>query len=132
MIDAIAAAAARLLSIRRIHAPACAATPQAAPGSLRSRICRSVISHLPAIVPPPRAAAKAGHEASVASRTPTESLCEHLFVTSQGSATTRYRRAIEAKSVLLAELSAREMGLVPLGGRPITRHALRFCGLAQG
>ena len=36
-------------------------------------------------------------------------------MTSQGTALTRYRRAIEAKSVLLAELSAREMGHVPLG-----------------
>jgi hypothetical protein len=36
-------------------------------------------------------------------------------VTAQGSAATRYRRAIDAKSVLLAELAAREMGHVPLG-----------------
>jgi hypothetical protein len=35
-------------------------------------------------------------------------------VTSQGSALTRYRRAIETQSVVLAELSAREMGHVPL------------------
>jgi hypothetical protein len=35
-------------------------------------------------------------------------------VTSQGSATTRYRRAIEAQSVVMAELAAREMGHVPL------------------
>ena len=41
--------------------------------------------------------------------------CEHLFVTSQGSATTRYRRAIESQSIVLAELAAREMGRVSLG-----------------
>jgi hypothetical protein len=35
-------------------------------------------------------------------------------VTSQGSATTRYRRAIETQSTVLAELAAREMGHVPL------------------
>jgi hypothetical protein len=35
-------------------------------------------------------------------------------VTSQGSATTRYRRGIETKSIVLAELAAREMGHVPL------------------
>jgi hypothetical protein len=38
-----------------------------------------------------------------------------VFVTSQGSATTRYRRAIETRSVVLAELAAREMGHVPRG-----------------
>lgn len=41
--------------------------------------------------------------------------CEHLFVTSQGAALTRYRRAIETKSMVLAEHAAREMGHVPLG-----------------
>jgi hypothetical protein len=35
-------------------------------------------------------------------------------VTAQGSALTRYRRAIETQSIVLAELSAREMGHVPL------------------
>lgn len=38
-----------------------------------------------------------------------------MFVTAQGTALTRYRRAIEARSVVLAELSARELGHVPLG-----------------
>ena len=38
-----------------------------------------------------------------------------MFVTSQGTALTRYRRAIEAKSILLAEPSAREMDHVPFG-----------------
>jgi hypothetical protein len=33
----------------------------------------------------------------------------------QGSAATRYRRAIETQSIVLAELAAREMGHVPLG-----------------
>lgn len=37
-----------------------------------------------------------------------------MFVTAQGSALTRYRRAIEMGSLLLAELSAREMNYVPL------------------
>lgn len=36
-------------------------------------------------------------------------------MTAQGSATTRFRRAIETESILLAELAAREMGHVPLG-----------------
>jgi hypothetical protein len=36
-------------------------------------------------------------------------------VTSLGSALTRYRRAIETQSIVVAELSAREMGRVPLG-----------------
>src|SRR5687767_10249931 len=43
-----------------------------------------------------------------------ERACEHLFVTAQDSALTRYRRAIESRSILLAELSAREMGFVTL------------------
>lgn len=37
-----------------------------------------------------------------------------VTMTSQGAALTHYRRVIEAKSVPLAELSAREMGHVPL------------------
>ena len=41
-------------------------------------------------------------------------LCEHLFVTSQASPSTRFRRALETRSVFLAELSAKEMGHVPL------------------
>ena len=40
--------------------------------------------------------------------------CEHAFVTSQGSPQTRFRRAIESRSVLLAELAAREMSWLPL------------------
>lgn len=40
--------------------------------------------------------------------------CEHSFVTAQGSPLTRYRRAIESRSLLLAELSARVMNHVPL------------------
>ena len=35
-------------------------------------------------------------------------------MTAQGAALTRYRRAIETESVVLAELAAREMGRVPL------------------
>jgi hypothetical protein len=35
-------------------------------------------------------------------------------VTAPGSALTRYRRAIESRSLLLAELTAREMNHVPL------------------
>jgi hypothetical protein len=35
-------------------------------------------------------------------------LCEHVFVTAQGSPLTRYRRAIESRSLALAELAARE------------------------
>lgn len=40
--------------------------------------------------------------------------CEHPFVTAQGSAATRFRRAIERSSVLNAELAAREMGHLEL------------------
>ena len=36
-------------------------------------------------------------------------------MTSNGAALTRYRRAIETQSIVLAELAAREMGHVPLG-----------------
>lgn len=42
-------------------------------------------------------------------------LCEHSFVTAQGSALTRFRRAVERQQVFQAELAAREMGHVPLG-----------------
>jgi hypothetical protein len=37
-----------------------------------------------------------------------------MFVTSQGSPATRFRRAIERRSLLNAELAAREMGQVTL------------------
>lgn len=37
-----------------------------------------------------------------------------MFVTSQGSPLTRFRRAIRGQSVLMAELSAREAGRLPL------------------
>ena len=40
--------------------------------------------------------------------------CEPVFVTAEGSPLSRYRRAIESRSVLLAELSAREMRFVTL------------------
>lgn len=40
--------------------------------------------------------------------------CEHPFVTAQGSPATRYRRAIETRSLFLAELAAREMGTLSL------------------
>jgi hypothetical protein len=36
-------------------------------------------------------------------------------MTSEGSATTRYRRAIDTQSIVLAELAAPEMGHVPVG-----------------
>lgn len=39
---------------------------------------------------------------------------EHAFVTAQGSAATRFRRAVERKSLLNAELAAREMGHLTL------------------
>ena len=67
-----------------------------------------------------------------------------MFVTAQGSAATRFRRAIERKSVLNAELAAREMGHLDLGDalslvllyaaaddprfdRAATRWIARFC-----
>jgi hypothetical protein len=37
-----------------------------------------------------------------------------VFVTAQGSAATRFKRAIERRSILNAELAAREMGKVSL------------------
>lgn len=37
-----------------------------------------------------------------------------MFLTEQGSPATRYRRAVETRSILLAELAAREMSWVPL------------------
>jgi hypothetical protein len=37
-----------------------------------------------------------------------------VFVTAQGHPLTRFRRAIESRSILLAELSAREAGGLPL------------------
>jgi len=44
-------------------------------------------------------------------------------VTAQGSPLTRYGRAIDAKSVLMAEIAAREIGWVPL------KEALRLVAL---
>ena len=41
-------------------------------------------------------------------------LCEHVFVTSQGSPATRFKRAIERRSLINAELAAREMDQVSL------------------
>jgi hypothetical protein len=40
--------------------------------------------------------------------------CEHSFVTAQGHPLTCFRRAIQSRSILLAELSAREAGRLPL------------------
>jgi len=68
--------------------------------------------------------------------------CEHTFsLTSQGSASTRFRRAVERRSVVLAELAAREMGRLPLkeavalvelyaatGDRKFPRAAARLLG----
>jgi hypothetical protein len=41
-------------------------------------------------------------------------LCEHLFVTAQGSALTRYRRALERRHIFGAEIAAKEMAYVSL------------------
>lgn len=41
-------------------------------------------------------------------------LCEHPFVTAQGQPLTAFRRAIDSRSILLAELAAREGGRLPL------------------
>jgi hypothetical protein len=40
--------------------------------------------------------------------------CKHLFVTAQGHARTQYRRAIERKNLMGAEMLLREMGAVDL------------------
>src|ERR1700745_2236920 len=42
------------------------------------------------------------------------SACDHTFVTAQGHARTRYRRAIERKHLMGAEMALREMGAVDL------------------
>ena len=42
------------------------------------------------------------------------SLCEHLFLTSQGSALTRYRRALERRHIFGAEIAAKEMAYLSL------------------
>lgn len=49
--------------------------------------------------------------------------CEHPFVAAQGSPATRYRRAVETRSLFLAELAAREMGSLSL------RDAIRLVAL---
>src|SRR4051812_46336446 len=41
-------------------------------------------------------------------------VCEHTFVTAQGSPATRFSRAIERRSLINAELAAREMAQVSL------------------
>lgn len=41
-------------------------------------------------------------------------LCEHVFVTAQGSARTQFRRAIERRNLMGAEMALREMGAVSL------------------
>src|SRR5690349_3397154 len=41
-------------------------------------------------------------------------VCEHMFVTSQGSPATRFHRAVERRSLINAELAAREMTHVSL------------------
>jgi hypothetical protein len=43
-----------------------------------------------------------------------KSLCEHRFVTAQGSPATRFDRAIQRRSLINAELAAREMTEVSL------------------
>jgi hypothetical protein len=45
---------------------------------------------------------------------PGRSLWEHVFVTSDGSPLTRFRRAIDARSLFLAEIAARELNFVSL------------------
>jgi hypothetical protein len=45
---------------------------------------------------------------------PAAALWEHLFVTAQGSPLTRYRRAVESRSLILAELAAREAKFLSL------------------
>ena len=39
---------------------------------------------------------------------------EHRFVTAQGTPLTRFRRAVQGRSIMLAELAAREAGRLPL------------------
>src|SRR5688572_2605461 len=42
------------------------------------------------------------------------SKCEHVFVTAQGTALTRYRRALERRHIFGAEIAAKEMAYVSL------------------
>ena len=41
-------------------------------------------------------------------------LCEHVFVTAQGSADTRFRRAVRGRNLFLAETAAFELGSLSL------------------
>jgi hypothetical protein len=50
-------------------------------------------------------------------------VCEHVFVTSQGSAHSRFTRAVERRHLANAEEAAREMGWLSLAD------ALAFCEL---
>jgi hypothetical protein len=50
----------------------------------------------------------------VAERDAATSACEHVFVTSQGSASGRFQRACDRGQVLQAEMAAREMGRLSL------------------
>lgn len=45
---------------------------------------------------------------------PFPELCEHPFVTAQGSALSRYRRALERRHIFGAEIAAKEMAYVSL------------------
>jgi len=49
-----------------------------------------------------------------ASGVPFPELCEHPFVTAQGSALSRYRRALERRHIFGAEIAAKEMAYVSL------------------
>src|SRR6516225_3326032 len=60
---------------------------------------------------------EANNESRIASpsdQTECEHLCEHLFVTSQGSAHGRLTRAIQQRNLWAAESSLRELGAVSL------------------
>jgi hypothetical protein len=50
----------------------------------------------------------------------TERLWEHTFATAQGHARTQYRRAIERKNILGAEMALREMGAMTSSRRSTT------------
>jgi hypothetical protein len=55
----------------------------------------------------------ARHPAEGAHRT--HAACEHLFVTSQGSAYGRFRKALDGGNALIARAAAAELEQVPLG-----------------
>jgi hypothetical protein len=56
-----------------------------------------------------------GRRGTSGGRRPASRRCEHLFVTSQGSAYGRFRKALDGGNALIARAAAAELEQVPLG-----------------